>query len=121
MNIFDRLTFNGTFCGMPTADWQKVLTSDETAPTQIKVEGKGVMILDNGTLVKCIGEYYCQKDRSKLPVSASDSQRCYKTRRYFFSESETNSTETCRLCHLRCSRMHDKKSILYINKNIGRK
>ena len=121
MNIFDRLAFNDTFCDMSVTDWQKVLTNDDTAPTKIKTEGKGVMILDDGQLVKCVSEYYCQKDRSKIPVSAGDPQRCYKTRRHFFSESDTNRTDSCRLCHLRCSRMHEEKSILYINKNIGRK
>jgi hypothetical protein len=93
--------------GIPLKQLERILTGNDTV--KVKMTGKGMLILSDKKMIKCVKEYYINPNaESTSKIKASN--QCYYTQRDMNITGVANYS--CLSCHQKCIELHSNRDLL---------
>jgi hypothetical protein len=108
MNIVQRYLGLGIE-GYSPSDLLKIFNGDHKI--KVKYASGGIVALDNGNIIKCVGNYYINPGHHSVNKSKKVSNTCYYVQKELGVDSNTGNYQ-CLACHRACIGLNEDNSIL---------
>jgi len=93
--------------GIPLNQFKNIL--EDKSGISVKTIGKGMLILSDNKLIKCVNNYYATREM-KPTSKIKASNQCYYTQKDLDIKGIANYS--CKDCHLRCINKQENKELV---------
>lgn len=101
--------YKNMFIGRMFPDTLLKILKGEHPLITVKDVRNGVIMLSNGTILKCVGDCYERLDKTVVPKNTNLFLKCRNTRKMFKLDDVDDTN--CTTCHIRCLALEQSQSI----------